>query len=50
MRSLLVHHKDLLLAGVAEVDALARENRRLQELLGRTTELLARLASSSPDV
>ncbi len=50
MRSLLVHHKDLLLASVAEVDALARENRRLQELLRRTSELLARLASSSPDV
>lgn len=42
MRSLLVHHKDLLLASVAEVDA--------QEVLRRTSELLARLASSSPDV
>jgi hypothetical protein len=31
MRSLLVHHKDLLLASVAEIGSLERENRRLSE-------------------
>jgi len=31
MRSLLMHHKDLLLASVAEVDQLGRENRRLED-------------------
>lgn len=31
MRSLLLHHKDLLIASVAEVDQLGRENRRLEE-------------------
>jgi two-component system, cell cycle sensor histidine kinase PleC len=38
MRSLLVHHKDLLLASVAEIGALLAENARLREARERAAE------------
>jgi hypothetical protein len=38
MRSLLVHHKDLLLASVAEIGTLLAENARLREAQARAAE------------
>ena len=38
MRSLLVHHKDLLLASVAEIGSLGEEATRLREEQGRARE------------
>ena len=46
MRSLLLHHKDLLIASVAEVDMLGRENRRLEEEGRLRSSALAEMAEA----
>jgi len=43
MRSLLVHHKDLLVASVAELSLLDERNRRLEEVNRYAAELVSRL-------
>ncbi len=48
MRSLLVHHKDVLVASVAEVATLGRENRRLEGEIRALRERLARLGQPLP--
>src|SRR5262245_62065377 len=43
MRSLLVHHKDLLVASVAELSLLDERNRRLEEVNRYAAELVSRV-------
>jgi two-component system cell cycle sensor histidine kinase PleC len=47
MRSLLVHHKDLLLASVAEIGSLGEEVARLREEQGRARDEQARTAEEA---